>query len=483
VSAAPLKGIAMSPSSWYEKILHTLRNWHARRAEGEELLTQSRLVQRRCRQTLQENPSASAHDVIRQLLGQELEKLRLADETGHDILQARFIEGLPVRQIALQLHLSEDSVQRRQRQAVDRLAASLVEQEAALMAEIALEIEGVLPPPTYSHLFGVEAMVRSLADWLTGQGEPWITIVTGIGGIGKTAVVHQAVRDAAPQWSDQHLVWVRCESPTLTGRQSEPGTVYRQLMLVLSEQPHIGAGGFPEAQRDQKVWQVLKSTPHLVVVDNVEEADEAAVLLENLPRFANPSRFLVTARSRPVSTSAAAYVHAVGELSTRDSLALLRHEADAGNIGELGQAQDDQLESVCRIVGGNPLALKITAGLARVMPLSAILTELQEARPGPVEEMYRRIYWQAWRTLSDPARALLPAMLLMAEIGATPEQMQAASRLADRDLWPAIRELTSCSLLETRGTLLERRYGVHRLTASFLQTEIVNWPLEDGRDA
>jgi hypothetical protein len=30
--------------------------------------------------------------------------------------------------------------------------------------------------------------------------------------------------------------------------------------------------------------------------------------------------------------------------------------------------------------------------------------------------------------------------------------------------------------LEVRGTVWERRYGIHRLTQTFLCTEIIEWP-------
>jgi hypothetical protein len=54
--------------------------------------------------------------------------------------------------------------------------------------------------------------------------------------------------------------------------------------------------------------------------------------------------------------------------------------------------------------------------------------------------------------------------------------MQAASELIDADFWSAVQELTALSLLEARGTPWEPRYGIHRLTETFLKTEIINWP-------
>jgi hypothetical protein len=133
------------------------------------------------------------------------------------------------------------------------------------------------------------------------------------------------------------------------------------------------------------------------------------------------------------------------------------------------------VDAIFRVTGGNPLALKMVTSLAAVLPLPAVLADLGRGRAGPIEDLYRNIYWEAWRALSDEARALLQAMPLVSEAGALPKQLLAISGLSEADLWPAITELVSRSLLEVRGTMQERRYGIHRLTETFLRTEIIDW--------
>ncbi|MEZ4645485.1 MAG: hypothetical protein R3E31_22590 [Chloroflexota bacterium] len=86
------------------------------------------------------------------------------------------------------------------------------------------------------------------------------------------------------------------------------------------------------------------------------------------------------------------------------------------------------------------------------------------------------IYWQTWRTLSPQAQALLQAMPLLSEMGGSTEYLQTISGLTETEIWPALQELRSRSLLEVHGSLQQRRYGIHRLTETFLQTEIINWP-------
>jgi hypothetical protein len=131
------------------------------------------------------------------------------------------------------------------------------------------------------------------------------------------------------------------------------------------------------------------------------------------------------------------------------------------------------------VTGGNPLAIKLVVSLAAVLPLAQSLADLVKGQPGPIEDLYRRIYWRAWHTLSSEARALLQAMPLVAELGATIQQMQAISGLAERQLLPAILELVARSLLEVRGPAWDKLYGIHRLTESFLRTEIIHWPQDE----
>ena len=188
-----------------------------------------------------------------------------------------------------------------------------------------------------------------------------------------------------------------------------------------------------------------------------------------------PTKFLLTTRAR-LTPFWPAFILSLEEISLEDATDLLRHHAETTGLTQLAQADDSDMGAVYQVTGGNPLALKLVASLASILPLPRILADLGTSRPGPIEELYRHIYWRAWRTLGNEAQALLQAMPLAAEAGALPGQMQAFSALSESAFWSAVAELVSRSLLEVRGTLHERRYGIHRLTETFIRTEIIHWP-------
>ena len=124
------------------------------------------------------------------------------------------------------------------------------------------------------------------------------------------------------------------------------------------------------------------------------------------------------------------------------------------------------------------MALKLVVSLSTALPLPQILSGLEASHPGLIEDLYRYIYWEAWRAMTAKSQTLLQAMPLVSEVGAPPEQMKAISELQEDQFWLAVTELVSLSLLEVRGTVHERRYGIHRLTETFLRTEIIHWPLD-----
>ncbi len=186
----------------------------------------------------------------------------------------------------------------------------------------------------------------------------------------------------------------------------------------------------------------------------------------------------MTTRARP-TVSAPAFFRSVEELPFNDAAGLLRHHAQTIGSQALAAAGEADYQAIFEVTGGNPLALKLVTGLAAVLPLPQILDSLASSRPGPIEDMYRHIYWEAWRSLSQAGQKLLQAMPLVAETGALPDQMMAMSGLAEDQFWLAVTELFSRSLLEVRGDVRERRYSVHRLTETFLRTEIIDWPEEE----
>ena len=227
-------------------------------------------------------------------------------------------------------------------------------------------------------------------------------------------------------------------------------------------------------ERRQELKQLFRSQSYLIVVDNLELKADTTFLLSELVTLAQPSRFLLTARTPPVDHAGSLTLR-LPELTEADSVALIQHYAGEIGFAEAATAPHEELLPIYHLVGGNPFALKQLVSLAKVRPLPALLASLRERPLGDGEEIYQHILKETWLTLSDEAKAVLAIMPLAAEGGMDPEQIQALSSLPQAQLWPAINELIGRSLLEVKSSnTWDKFYGIHRLTELFIRSLLPN---------
>ncbi|MCB9136669.1 MAG: hypothetical protein H6636_14690 [Anaerolineales bacterium] len=449
-----------------DSIHQALRAWRQVDGKPESLLT-SLLLVRHQQQSL--DPTAQRL-ATNQILLEGLEALAEKDALGAQILRSRFLNGEAILKVAYQLNLSEYQVNRIQHKALENLADLLQTREQAYQQAVALELAKNLPPPSYTTLFGLENLQAKILDVLQRPTAPWLLALTGLGGLGKTALAHTLAQKVIPTYHFEHLLWVRI--PGMLEGSAPPEQTFEALMGQIAAQ--LFPTQDPELRQKSQIRQTLKAAPHLVVIDNLETDAEALYLFEHLQDLGGPSKFLITSRTCP-PVQANLLTIPLEELTQPEALALLRHQAHLTGQEVLVEAPVETLLPIYEATGGNPLALKLIVGLANLLPLPYILQDLPKAQIGQVEKLYTQIYLKTWQTLSPSARTLLQFMPLVAESGGTVAHLQALSALSERELSAALAELVTRSLLEMRGHALERRYGIHRLTETFLRTEIIHW--------
>ncbi|MCA9973154.1 MAG: hypothetical protein KC425_23205, partial [Anaerolineales bacterium] len=377
----------------YTLVLQALRQWRRARTQPDDAWLGYLAVQAALR-AAQPTPEA-VWPAVQAVLQACMAQLDAEDARLGKVLQLRFFDRKTILAAARRLDVSEDTLNRLQRQAIVRVAEMLEEQEQRLRETAVRDLTAVLPSPTYTRLFGFDSLRQALVAWAGGGEPPWLAVVQGIGGSGKSALADAAVREVIQRAPFAGLHWVRVEPTTMSGRMT-PEAAFNQVVLGLAMQAADAAPGQPPEQQAQALQQYFRRDPFLVVVDNLEDAAVMAHVAARLADWANPSRFLLTTRAAPLGERAWLTV-LLNELDVADSLALLRHEAAARRLGELATAVDAALAPIVELVGGNPLALKLTVGLTEAMPLDEVLVELAERRSGEVDEMYRRIYLHTWR--------------------------------------------------------------------------------------
>ena len=465
----------MNVSDLQTNIHAALRAWHKPGGDLQELLDSLMLVQEQRTAVAADGSPAKLRLAANLVLLDAIEELEKQDQYGAQILRWRFPDNNTIEQVAHRLNVSTHTVNRTQRAAITSLSEIIFAHEQHHREQHAQAIEAFLPPASYRKLFGLELAADKLLDQILSDQAPWLIALVGIGGIGKTALADAVTRRAITTLAYDEIIWLRIDHQTLTGQSLSPETTLETLLQGIEKRlwPQR-VKGKPSQERLLDIRQALKQHRCLIIIDNLESEADTAFLLSHLNDLAQPSKFLITTRTRPAH-QAIVYNHHAEELSLANALALIRHHAQDIGISTVSEASDEELGSIYQLTGGNPLALKLVVSLLDVLPLGQIRTNLLQNKSGPLEGMYRQIYRQTWQTLSPEARTLLQAMPLVAEAGALPDYLQAISTLSDSQFWPAIQELRNRSLLEVRGTLLEKRYGIHRLTATFLQSDITHW--------
>lgn len=455
-----------------------LNAWNQIDGTPQDRLEQLILVQER-RATMSEDLPVVLRLATNDVLHTCLEDLALHDQTSADILTWRYLDGETVQAVANRIHLGRDQYMRRQRRAIKALTQIILDKEMAARDARAREIESLLVPPSYDVLFGVDDALQKLVALLLSPEPPWVVTLTGIGGIGKSSLANAAVRRVIRHFCYDRIIWLSLDAqPSENQSMAATHLSYDELMTQLAPtvSPHI-LPQTPPQERDLQVHQLLKSFPHLVIIDNLEVETDSN-LLTHLHNLANPSKFLFTSRVRPLS-QVGAFNFPVRELPAADAIGLIRHQAQTIGQDELAQAADELLATIYTHVGGNPLAIKLIVGLTHDLSLPQIIEELTQVHLQEVELLYRHIYWQVWQSLSPEAKVLLEVMPLSADTGIVQTQMQAISKLEEKELVNAIQELSQRSLLEVRGTPIERRYTIHSLTRTFLHSEIIHWPQDE----
>lgn len=394
-------------------------------------------------------------------LRRSLRQFRSEHSAHASLLTQRFLEQVTAKEIAHQQAISQETVNRNQQRALQVFADWLLAQERAIRQQRQAELLAGLPPASFGELAGAQTLQKKLGSLLVSQQLPWVICLTGIGGIGKTSLANQAVRSLLPEARYDRVLWLR----TVEGLPLTQTT----LLAVLSQQ--LLPATLPASERLPALQQALKSSPTLVVLDDVETADAAWV--DWLHALAKPSRFLFCSRQRP-DTLARAYVLPVGELNAAAALQLMSFHAREVGLEAALPTLRKQAAAIYARTGGNPLALKLAVGLLHSWPLSAVLDALHERSNTDIDSVYAAIYQASWQALSQPARRLLLAMPLVGSEGASLAQLRAISGLGAASLRNASQELHQRSLLEASGDAENRRYTIHQLTRNFVRNEVLH---------
>ena len=371
------------------------------------------------------------NDELRRPYQQKLQRMRL--ETLHDLAQLEFYNGdygwvidhlfTPVSEdpsnerlaglLARAMLETEDrtgalAIVNRTAQVL-RSSGMAPSPKLARLQQRALRGEPERAPaqlPRNPHLFtGREVEIDALlTDWRTAADEPVapsIMTISGMPGVGKTALAVHAAHRLAHHFPDGQLV-INLHGFTPNLDPVAPSTALERLLKLLG----VPGTAIPECLEDRAAFyrSTLAGTRRLILLDNAK--DEAQV--EPLLPGAAGSLVIVTSRCRLSGLDYSRSVH-LDPMPAGDAIALLRQIVGSERIDR----QDGAAEDVVEISGRLPLAIRLVAG------------RLMEHPNWQLKHLADLLRKRALRLVEfDPAERRLAATFYVSYEQLTPEQQR-----------------------------------------------------------
>lgn len=335
-------------------------------------------------------------------------------------------------------------------------------------------------PPQTTPFIGREDELGDLTRLLDERDCRLITLI-GPGGMGKTRLSLQVAAEEVGQYS--HGVYFVSLAP-LGSPRLVPNAVADALKY-----------SFPQGEdlKEQLVGY-LKQKQVLLVMDNFEHVVEGAGLVADLLREAPDVRVLATSRER--LNLQAECVYELAGLDTPDNVdATVFEEFEAVEMFvayaqraqpgfTLDPADRPAVVSICKLIGGMPLAIQLAATWVRSLSLREIADELKadldflSTSQRDLPERHRSMraaFDYSWNLLSEDEKSSF-ARLSVFRGGFTREAAKAVAGVS----LPVLSSLVDKSLVQHEMT---GRYQMHELVRQYAAEKLADQPGEPERVA
>jgi hypothetical protein len=412
----------------------------------------------------------------RAILSYGLDYLRKVSPESEELIRERFENRRDVLTVANRLNVSESTLFYRQRQAVSLLTDILILHEDIASSEWRVVMQNRLGIPSYELLVGIEEPEKILKAALFHETSNFIISIDGIGGLGKTALADYLARQIIQTTEFDEIAWVTAKHTHLSmlGRlQIESGRPALTLPLLIENlftQFNVAQNheNMTQLQRQRLLHRFIKERRCLIIIDNLETVADYRNLLPELNKWQNPSKFLLTSRIRLLAEPGIfSYSHK--ELDEKAALQLIRQEAQRAGFTDLVLAKDSELLQIFNVVGGNPLALKLIIGQLRFYSLSSVLERFSQNKDNNLNEgIFDYIFREIWESLDNNSKTILISLTQAGESGFTVEHLVTVAELSESIMYECLTDLVLISLVDITGSIMQRRYRLHRLTELFL---------------
>ncbi|MBT3188313.1 MAG: hypothetical protein HN335_04915, partial [Anaerolineae bacterium] len=331
------------------------------------------------------------------------------------------------------------------------------------------------PTVPRNQVIGIDTILSEINHLLLNSDLSQAISIEGIGGIGKTFIAQHLLQEQYQKSSFEGYAWVSAiqkelspfgEIASVDNFASTIDDIVARLAHQLG-QSHLS--GLSTQDKLDGLKKLFSQYHFLVIIDNLETLNDVDKLVPELLKIIGKSKFLFTSR-KSLSQYPKLRTFRIPELSLEDSYTLVDREIK--RIGLTLSLPYKTISSLYDVIGGIPLVLKLATAQFGFLPARSIIRQLRLGEEN-AQNMYSYIYRQAWDLLDDTGKRLLIAMLIVSPDGENREWICEINALRDEEFDQGLEQLKRLSLIEFLGTIEEPLYRIHRLTTTFLHTDIL----------
>lgn len=320
-----------------------------------------------------------------------------------------------------------------------------------------------------------ERVRHALADDRT-----YVATLSGIGGVGKTALATWGVLEAYRKKLFEYIISVSAKDRELTShgirRVDGALTSYEGLLNEIldvtgfSEQLAV-----PVEEKEQSVRELLAGTSILLFVDNLETVVDDSRLVQFLETLPKPVKAITTSRVAAVRT--AAFPITVGPLEVAEGVLLFEHRARQRGREELRHATAAEKQRIVEACACVPLAIEWLVGQSTNISGALTLAQAMTTSGRRDEELLEFCFRRVHSSLPEDAQQVLNALSL----DDRPQVVEALSAATGKRLEAidsALVALQECALVERLWDAQRRdfSYKAVTLTRRFSYREVQRNP-------
>lgn len=347
-----------------------------------------------------------------------------------------------------------------------------------------LTIPNNLPTPDYDYeggFVGREDDIRKLLSLLEGHHQ--VITITGAGGVGKTALALQVIKDFIRASKIQYdgVVWLSAKEEKLSCFGIEPVEptfkTYEQLLDSILEVMGFGIAYQTPVleQKEKDVQTIFELFAHiLIVIDNLETITDERII--NFVLDINPKvKMLITSRT---GLGQVERRYELKQLKEKEAMYLFRQIAREKHVEMLAALDDTTVKNYVKKVSCYPLAIKWVIGhVALGKDIHLIIDSINET----TSDISLFCFDQIYKNLSHKAKKII-AVLSCFEEPPVAGILKYVTDLTQIEFDDGIRELILVSLVVTEQFKNEQneistRYSLLSLTRGFVRRQLDDEPV------